>query len=433
MKIAIRLLVILLLLTLVSSADRGLIPFPGHVRIDESGQNAIVAWNGDEEVLILSTDVKSSEPATILEVITLPTNPTSVKEGSFDSFTNITRMINRKSRDTRDLRDMKMLGGPGGDTDTPGIEITFHKKIGAHDITVVKVNDLDCFIDWIKDFTAREGFEYTELSSGFRSGVSDCIDRKIIYFVFDVIRTGEDEETVKPLIYTFESDFLYYPLEITAISDAGSSYADVNLFLITEGMIDEHAVSDSKLGARAGYLYGIRLNREELEEISLEIKDMFESDPYVLNAYHRGALNELNKDLVVYREDIHVPTLLDRISQRISVLLIQYPRQSWGLMIFSGALQCIFDDNPDWVDVMAISYIAGIPSVMYIMAMLIRRSIRKYGFELPGALPYAISIVITAYLLVSTNYILMYDMYIFTFIGFSMIVFLMARLIKHIM
>lgn len=62
MKIAIRLLVILLLLTLVSSADRGLIPFPGHVRIDESGQNAIVAWNGDEEVLILSTDVKSSEP-----------------------------------------------------------------------------------------------------------------------------------------------------------------------------------------------------------------------------------------------------------------------------------------------------------------------------------------------------------------------------------
>lgn len=427
MKMAIKLLVILLLLTSLCSADRGMISFPESVRIEESGQNAIVAWNGNEEVIILSTDVKSSEPATILEVITLPSNPVSVEEGSFDSFMNITEIINRKSKD---IAGKKKSLGVGRDTG-PGIEITFHKRIGAHDVTIVKVNDVDCFIDWIKDFTEREGFEYTELSSRFRNGVTGCIDRNITYFVFDVIRIGEDEETVKPLIYRFESDYLYYPLEITAISDAGSSYADVNVFLITEGMINERAVRDAKLWARAGFRYGIQLNKQELEDISPEIGDMFESDPFVMNAYSHGRLDMLDEDLVVHRDDIHVPTLLDKISQRISIFL----SPSWAFIFLFGASEEIFDDNPEWTDVfiaiILLSFIAGIPSAIYIMVRMIKRSLRKHGFESLDVVSYVIPIVVTAFLLLSDGIFAMYAIFVFIFIGFSMTIFLITRLIKH--
>jgi len=427
MKMAIKLLVILLLLTSLCSADRGMISFPESVRIEESGQNAIVAWNGNEEVIILSTDVKSSEPATILEVITLPSNPVSVEEGSFDSFMNITEIINRKSKD---IAGKKKSLGVGRDTG-PGIEITFHKRIGAHDVTIVKVNDVDCFIDWIKDFTEREGFEYTELSSRFRNGVTGCIDRNITYFVFDVIRIGEDEETVKPLVYRFESDYLYYPLEITAISDAGSSYADVNVFLITEGMINERAVRDAKLWARAGFRYGIQLNKQELEDISPEIGDMFESDPFVMNAYSHGRLDMLDEDLVVHRDDIHVPTLLDKISQRISIFL----SPSWAFIFLFGASEEIFDDNPEWTDVfiaiILLSFIAGIPSAIYIMVRMIKRSLRKHGFESLDVVSYVIPIVVTAFLLLSDDIFAMYAIFVFIFIGFSMTIFLITRLIKH--
>ena len=44
----------------VVSADRGMIP-TSDVSVYGPGQKAIIAWNGEEEVLILSTDVYTSE------------------------------------------------------------------------------------------------------------------------------------------------------------------------------------------------------------------------------------------------------------------------------------------------------------------------------------------------------------------------------------
>ena len=106
------------------SANRGMVViYPREVSVQESGQNAILAWNGNEEVIILSTDAKSSESTLVLEVLPLSSNPT-VEEGSFDSFTKLTEIINEKIR-----RDQKMAEGFSRGTKAPGIEITFHKKL----------------------------------------------------------------------------------------------------------------------------------------------------------------------------------------------------------------------------------------------------------------------------------------------------------------
>ncbi|RLF61550.1 MAG: DUF2330 domain-containing protein, partial [Thermoplasmata archaeon] len=65
----------------VVSGDKGMVPFNPLIQIEENAQNAIIAWNGTEEVLILSTDVTSSESTLVLELLPLPSNPLEVKEG----------------------------------------------------------------------------------------------------------------------------------------------------------------------------------------------------------------------------------------------------------------------------------------------------------------------------------------------------------------
>ena len=67
------------------NADRGMIPVIEGVSIYEPGQKAILAWNGREEIMILSTDVSSSEETLVVEILPLPSKPV-VEAASFDSF-----------------------------------------------------------------------------------------------------------------------------------------------------------------------------------------------------------------------------------------------------------------------------------------------------------------------------------------------------------
>jgi len=75
-------------------ADGGMIPWPPEVELDQSAQNAIIGWNGEEEIIILSIDLESSINATVLRIIPLPSNPSEIKEGSFESFE---RLVIRRS------------------------------------------------------------------------------------------------------------------------------------------------------------------------------------------------------------------------------------------------------------------------------------------------------------------------------------------------
>jgi len=417
-KYLLALVFIFLALSLVS-ANRGMIVIgPKEVSLQESGQNAIVAWNGNEEVIILSTDAKSSESTLVLEVLPLPSNPT-VKEGSFDSFTKLTEIINEK---LRAIRDQKMAEGFSRGTKAPGIEITFHKKLGAHDVTVVKVNDLDHFMNWVENFTTEMGFEHTKISSKFENTVASYLNRDIKFFVFDVIESSEDKQSIKPLIYRFKSDFLYYPLEITATSDAGSSRSEVNIFLLAKGIIKEDVVEDINLLPRTGFHYNIELSEEELKEISPEVADLF-SSAYVMNAYYYGPLNKLNKDLVVYKQDIHIPTFFDKISQTISASLV--------FQFVSEAKEDITEDVPIlekvFLTIVLFSFIAGIPSVVFLVAKPISKLTRKYKSS-----SYVVSGIFVAILLLSSTFwVAIPIIFIFAIIGFSMMVFLVTKLLKE--
>jgi len=273
-------------------ADGGMIIWPPDIHLDQSAQNAIVAWNGEEEIIILSNDIKSDAEAIALRIIPLPSSPSEIKEGSFDSFEKLVEIMNEK---IEEVRNQWMAAGKDLEkVPAAGVEITFHEKIGAHDVTVVKVNDLDCFLDWIKDFATEKGLEVKEISSEFKEGVKNYLKRGIIYFVFDVIDTKEGEESINPLIYRFDSDSLYYPLKITAISEIGSSLGRINIFLIAKEFVGE----DFR------YLYPVELTKEELEEVSEEIASLFESNAKAVKFDYSGRLTEFDKDFILFPSDL---------------------------------------------------------------------------------------------------------------------------------
>lgn len=426
-KCIIIILVYLALFSSLVSANKGMMVVnPRDVSLQESGQNAIVAWNGNEEIIILSTDTKSSESASVLQVIPLPSNPTKVEEGSFESFKKLTEIINKKAKAIREQARTK--GGVGMVGGAPGIEVIFHNRIGAHDVTVVKVNDLDYFINWVEKFTANKGFEQLKMSSEFKNTVSDYLNRDIRFFVFDNIETGKDTQSIKPLLYRFNSGFLYYPLEITATSDAGWSSSQVNVFLIAKGVVDEAKIRSVHLMPGTGFDDNIELSRQELKDISPELEDLFGSDPFVMNAYYSGPLNVLNEDLVVYQQDIYIPTFVNKISQSISGSLAF----QW---LYSMSREIGY--APIWFQVflaiILLSFITGIPSVVFIIARLINKLLKKYspassGYDL---IFYIISISIAALLLMSNDGRLIVPvLVIFIITGFSMMVFLMTKFFK---
>jgi hypothetical protein len=85
--------VFLFLIFTATVADRGMISIVPVVRIGQPGQKAIVAWNGHEELIILSTDVRAESSTIVLEILPLPSNPTEVKSGDFESFEKLAELI----------------------------------------------------------------------------------------------------------------------------------------------------------------------------------------------------------------------------------------------------------------------------------------------------------------------------------------------------
>jgi peptidoglycan hydrolase-like protein with peptidoglycan-binding domain len=269
--------------------------WPSEVRLDQSAQNAIVAWNGKEEIIILSINIKTLKPVIALEILPLPSNPSTIKEGSFESFEKLVEIMNEKIKKVR--QEFFRLG-KGAEAPAPGIEITFHEKIGAHDVTVVKVNDLNYFLNWIKDFAIEKGLAVKEISSQFKEGVKNYLKRDIKYFVFDIIDISEGEESIKPLIYKFDSNYLYYPILISGISEISESRAKIRVFFICEEEILDRGYWHPYWQGRFGY--PVELNQEELKKISEDIANLFDSKAKVTTFDYYGFLKEFKKDLIFY-------------------------------------------------------------------------------------------------------------------------------------
>jgi len=288
-------------------ADRGMIPVEPEVSIYEPGQKAILAWNGYEEIMILSTDVSSSQQTLVLEILPLPSKPV-VEAASFQSFEEIQDLIWNEG--------LNMLTYSSKNEARSGsVEVVFHEEIGAHNITVVKASSALELSSWMNSFLENIGVDDAVSLGSFESVVEDYMNRGFRYYVLDLITVSSEERSVDPILYKFNSDFLYYPLIIT--SPIGGD-TEITLFILTEDKIDEDQFPFQK--ARYRFAEGrwkpieFVLSKGDLSKIDLRIGEIFEYKAWLTVLTYNGEVSSLVKDLMISSDLPAEPTINVEVS-----------------------------------------------------------------------------------------------------------------------
>ncbi|RCW50738.1 MULTISPECIES: DUF2330 domain-containing protein [unclassified Halanaerobium] len=270
MKKSLILFIIFALMFTISSyvfADRGSIPFQPAIRIFEPNQQALIAWNGKEEILILSTKLYADQDTKILEVLPLPHEP-EIKKSS--------RNVLRKANELLTLDHSKQLVQPitrsSDSRQLQGGEVKQEVVIGSHDITVVKVLNENTFTNWVNNYLKQKGKDNPVIPEELKKTIKKYIDKDYNFFVFDTVDVGPKPYFNEAIYYKFKSDKLYYPLEITK-SDHGES--NVSLLVLTESnLINFHGIQRDKIEFEKGPKL---INRSDAEFISSDIADLFAS------------------------------------------------------------------------------------------------------------------------------------------------------------
>ena len=299
MRKAILIVIFSLVLLPLSSvhADKGMIPVFPEVSVYEPGQKAILAWNGYEEVMILSTDVTSSEETLVLEILPLPSAPV-VEAASFQAFERIQSLIWDEGMSLFPYTSM-------GKTRSGSVEVVFHEEIGPHNVTAVKAEDSTELVNWINDFLDENGVEETSLQD-FESVVEDYMNRGFRYYVLDLITVSSEERSVDPILYRFNSSFLYYPLVISSPIDGNTQ---ITLFLLTDGkdVTDYWPMQPAHYFDPETRNWGTQpiqfvLSKGELSKIDLRVGEIFQDSAWLTVLKFEGQLNSLQRDLMITRE-----------------------------------------------------------------------------------------------------------------------------------
>ncbi|MBI4726876.1 DUF2330 domain-containing protein [candidate division TA06 bacterium] len=264
-----------------SRADMGAIVPAGEVQLSEPGQKAVILFSGQEEVLILATDLSASGPAKILRFIPLPGEP-QVSPAAKDCFKKAAKLV--KKHQLRYLLQYKGGSGAG-----EKVELLQHKRIGPHDVTVIRINDAGHFEEWVNEFFKSKGLPAQENFAGIREVVAGYLEQGIAYFVFDLVEARGGEEFIAPLQYRFKSDKLYYPLKTSNLF-GGQGRIDLIFFVpcawrhIRQGFVASSSA---------------RVKACDLKGVFRDSKGFFGQGPVTMQAFkYEGAL-QFDGDLML--------------------------------------------------------------------------------------------------------------------------------------
>lgn len=212
--------------------DKGPVIWQKGVQLSQESQKAIILHNSSEEVLILGTELSATKDMQILEFIPFPAEPkVSLAQGA--PFERIAKLIHKKGLVFYFARITK--GGSGGST-VP-VEIRLSEKIGLHDVTILKINDISQFSQWLDKFFKKNGIHADKDNlSRVYSNARDYVRRGIDYFVLDRVEVSNKVKFVEPLVYTFKSDKIYYPLKT---SNLIGGKGVVELIMVLPGSVSE--------------------------------------------------------------------------------------------------------------------------------------------------------------------------------------------------
>ncbi|MBS7651357.1 DUF2330 domain-containing protein [Candidatus Bathyarchaeota archaeon] len=289
MRLAIALIALpIILLNCVSQvyADRGTIPIM-NVDVYGPGQKAIIAWNGEVERLILSTDLYASLETKVLELMPLTSKP-NVEVVDLKIFEEIQILMMRKMPRTI---SPEYKGG---------LEIIFHEKIGPHDITVLKATSTEELSRFITDYTIKMGISHIPpVSEGTYAILKDYLMRGFNYWVLDLVDIPSTKRSIEPIAYEFKSETLYYPMKISATTKGPIR---INLYLITPEPLNENNIPAKMQIAKylpSNQNVQFKLSKEDLATIDLKIQRLFDGEAWFTAVKYEGDTRNIDFDLEI--------------------------------------------------------------------------------------------------------------------------------------
>ncbi|MHB8898647.1 MAG: hypothetical protein ACYC6Y_07865 [Thermoguttaceae bacterium] len=182
----------------------------------EPEQNAVIAWDGKEEILILSTDEQNQLEGggAVLSVLPLPGKPTSVLPASTEAFQEANRLI----------RSKLAIVGMG--------QKVLTAKIGTHNIFVWKIDSPDDFGNEVRAYIKKTYQDQADahITDDVDKIVRQYFDQGFRYFAFDLTFMSDKDTTKVAIAYRFESKFVYYPLVISKIGGKGETTVELAVF-----------------------------------------------------------------------------------------------------------------------------------------------------------------------------------------------------------
>lgn len=223
----------------------------------EPEQNAVIAWNGKEEIMILSTDEESEVKGggAVLSVLPLPGKPVSVLPASTEAFEDASRLIRSKL-------DVVGMG-----------EKVLTAKIGTHNIFVWKIDSPDDFGNEVRAYIKKtyEGQADANIDKGVEKIVRQYFDQGFRYFAFDLTFMSDEDTTKVAIAYRFESKFVYYPLVISKIGGTGDT--SVQLAVFTQGSLHNFGGLDVNQIKVIGN-QSVDVTAAELEKVDPEMAEL---------------------------------------------------------------------------------------------------------------------------------------------------------------
>jgi len=250
----------------------------------EPKQNAVIAWDGKEEILILSTDEENEvkDGGAVLSVLPLPGKPVSVLPASTECFDNATKLI----------RSKLAVVGMG--------EKVLTAKIGTHNIFVWKLDSADDFGNEVRAYIKKTYEDQADalITDEVEKIVKQYFDQGFRYFAFDLTFMSDEDSTKVAIAYRFESKFVYYPLVISKMGGTGETV--VQLAVFTPGMLHNFSgIEPEQIKVIGGQ--SVDVTSDELEKVDPEIAKMMGSKPVKARIMMlEGPIDGFEKDVMAW-------------------------------------------------------------------------------------------------------------------------------------
>ncbi len=284
-------MLVLLLYSSVALADRCIIPILP-IKVREEMQVAIIGWNGETEVMILSTVVSPAiitqkpdifKKVELVEVLPLKTIP-SVEAASIKAFYVFEKLM------------MKSYYPFGTFTLRGGVEVIYSKRIGPHTITLLEADSGEDLYDWIVNYCRSRSIDPPKVAnvSEYISVLNDYIDDGYQYFAIDVVEIGVFSTYIMPLKYKFASDCIYYPLRV---SKTLSGETQIRLFIVTKDRIPPEQIES--LGFKI--LNEKLISIDKIAEADKDLANLFKgyNKVWATLIYYEGPADKLDRDLIL--------------------------------------------------------------------------------------------------------------------------------------